>query len=62
MAKCKRCKGDGHVYLMPDGHQVECPACEGTGDDDEMTERDTGDEFGQILSDALSTLKTSNRT
>lgn len=53
MAKCDRCEGTGLVYLMPDGHEVECAACEGIGYDDRVTVRSVDDELGQILGEAL---------
>lgn len=29
---CKRCKGEGHVYLQKDKiTAIECPSCDGTG-------------------------------
>lgn len=28
---CDRCEGVGLVYMMPDGHEIECPQCEGEG-------------------------------
>lgn len=30
-AQCKECCGTGLVTQMPDGHEVECSACEGSG-------------------------------
>lgn len=53
MANCDRCEGTGLVHLMPDGHEVECPACEGIGYDDAVTVRNVDDELGQILGEAL---------
>lgn len=55
MATCKRCEGTGLVYLMPDGHEVECAACEGIGYDDEVSVRDVNDDLGRILGEALKT-------
>lgn len=49
---CKRCEGTGLIYLMPDGHEVECPACEGIGYDDSV-ERRTDPELAQALKEAL---------
>lgn len=29
--ECRRCEGSGLVFMMPDGHEVECSDCQGAG-------------------------------
>jgi DnaJ-class molecular chaperone len=51
MKECERCGGTGIATLMPDGHEIECPACEGYGERQNIV--DTTDELHQVLADAL---------
>lgn len=30
--KCLQCGGKGTTTMMPDGHEIECTACEGSGE------------------------------
>ena len=31
-SKCPLCEGSGLVWMMPDGHEIECQECEGAGE------------------------------
>lgn len=30
---CESCRGTGLVWMMPDGHEIECPQCNGAGEE-----------------------------